>query len=308
MDERGQDPGTEAPNGCARAIAPPLTLTRPVGVELELAHACQRLDGERLVQLDDVEVSGGQPGPLQSLSCRRDRPDTHHVGWSPLQPPTPQRVPWAPAVPAHPLLGRNQDGGGTVVHRRGVACGDGPALAEDRAEHGERLKRSIGPRSLVGGHDGTALVSVIGRCLDPVPTRRETEASASMPTPPASGCGRGRTWSSICLWNPGNSRRRPRLGPRPSASSPWSSAILGLTSRQPSVVSNASAFPSGKVGRAWRSPTVPGSSIPNAATITSPQPPAKACAAATTACSPDPQSRLTVLPGTVSGRPASSTA
>ena len=50
------------------AIAPPLTLTL-LRVEPELAHDGQRLRGERLVELDEVDVVDAEAGALER---RRD--------------------------------------------------------------------------------------------------------------------------------------------------------------------------------------------------------------------------------------------
>ena len=48
------------------------------GVEPELADHRQALRGERLVQLDQVEVGDGHPRPVEEPAHGRDRPHTHH--------------------------------------------------------------------------------------------------------------------------------------------------------------------------------------------------------------------------------------
>ena len=45
----------------------------------ELQHA-QHLHGERLVELDALDLVERQPGPLQDLVDRRDRADAHLLG------------------------------------------------------------------------------------------------------------------------------------------------------------------------------------------------------------------------------------
>ena len=58
------------------AIAPPLTLSFSCGIP-ELAHARQHLRGERLVDLDQVDVVDRQPGALERLPAGGDRAHAH---------------------------------------------------------------------------------------------------------------------------------------------------------------------------------------------------------------------------------------
>ena len=48
-------------------------------VDPELAHDRERLRGERLVQLDEVEVADREPGAVEQLAHRGHRPDPHHA-------------------------------------------------------------------------------------------------------------------------------------------------------------------------------------------------------------------------------------
>ena len=66
----------EAPIGWPIAIAPPLTLTLAVSQPRSLLTA-QRLGGEGLVGLDQVEVADLPAGALQRLARGRDRPGAH---------------------------------------------------------------------------------------------------------------------------------------------------------------------------------------------------------------------------------------
>src|SRR5579864_2464868 len=87
------------------------------------------------------------------------------------------------------------------------------------------------------------------------------------------------------------------------------SSRRGFGKRQPIVVSWSTCAPRGKACVAF--PTTNGARVMLStppARYTSPSPQAMACAAAWTACMPDPHRRFTVCPGTVSGRPARSTA
>ena len=105
----------------------------------------------------------------------------------------------------------------------------------------------------------------------------------------------------------------PNSSARISAPSPRAtvhcSGIAGLTSRQPSAVDTSSDPPAGNARDGFG--TTHGARVIDStppATIRSASPTAIARAAPTTASSPLAHSRLTVLPGTDVGRPASSTA
>ena len=94
----------------------------------------------------------------------------------------------------------------------------------------------------------------------------------------------------------------------PIESTPYSAAIFGLTKRQPMLVSKSSASrPKGRLdfertyGARVMCSTPP-------ATYSSPSPRRRARDASTAALMPEAHSRLTVTPGTVGGRPASSSA
>src|SRR5713101_8331754 len=52
----------------------------PALVDAEFAHAGDRLRGEGLVDLDDVDVLDGEAGALQRLLRRRHRADAHELG------------------------------------------------------------------------------------------------------------------------------------------------------------------------------------------------------------------------------------
>ena len=48
-------------------------------VDAELAHAGERLGGEGLVELDDVDVLDLEAGARERLAARRDRTDAHDL-------------------------------------------------------------------------------------------------------------------------------------------------------------------------------------------------------------------------------------
>ena len=65
-----------APSGWPIAIAPPLTLTL-CGIEIERLQIAQHDRGERLVDLDQVDVLELHLGPLEHLLGDVDRPGQH---------------------------------------------------------------------------------------------------------------------------------------------------------------------------------------------------------------------------------------
>ena len=306
MDEGGEDPGTGSaqrmPEGDGATVD-----VDPVGVELELTYAGQRLGGERLVELDEVEVGGGR-GRLDPAPCVLPGP-----GRSPSRrdelPPPPTRPP-GPSAPTGD--GRNPSSvasskaaAPSFIGEEFPAVTVPPSRKTGRSD-GERLERGIGSGSLVGGQRRRGPTALVGRGLDRFQFGLEPPRPA-VPPPPSGGW-RGRS-SSCC------SR---------SDSVPLGDDLGGLAHRQQAVelghpridqppaergVAPSRELPVGKA-RSGLAITHGARLIDSEppATITSPHPPARACAAVITACIPDPQSRLTVAPGTLSGRPASSTA
>src|SRR5262249_13711408 len=72
------------PNGWPTAIAPPLTPpavdVQLVDVDAQLAVGGDDLRRERLVDLDQVDVADGHPGPVQRLQGGPDRAQPHDLG------------------------------------------------------------------------------------------------------------------------------------------------------------------------------------------------------------------------------------
>ena len=107
----------EAPNGWPRAIAPPLTLTL-LGSSRKHPHRRHCLGGERLVDLDQIELVGRQTCPGQRLLARRDRAHPHHIGMDARSGPDATiRAIGCEPVPVNRLLGGQQQCGGSIVHR-----------------------------------------------------------------------------------------------------------------------------------------------------------------------------------------------
>ena len=71
VDGGGARRAPDMPRGWPRAMAPPFGLTFGVVGQAELAQHRQRLRGERLVQLDHVDLGERQAGRRQQLLHRR---------------------------------------------------------------------------------------------------------------------------------------------------------------------------------------------------------------------------------------------
>jgi hypothetical protein len=132
VQQRGHDAGTGAaervPDGDRAAVD-----VDPVLVGLELVYHRDRLRRERLVDLEQVHLVQPPAGPAQGPVHRGHRPDAHvvrvHAGRGGARVPG-QRP---DAGPADRVRGHQQQGGGAVVQRRGIAAGDRAVLAEGRA-------------------------------------------------------------------------------------------------------------------------------------------------------------------------------
>ena len=67
------------PNGWPRAMAPPLTFSLSQLMPSSLGRR-DDLGGERLVDLDQVDVVDGHAGPGQGLAAGLDRAEAHDLG------------------------------------------------------------------------------------------------------------------------------------------------------------------------------------------------------------------------------------
>ena len=121
----------------------------PVLIQAEQANACERLRGERLVQLHDLHVGGLQAGLLERFERRGHRSNSHvvgmHSGGRCRHEPR-QRL--QASLPG--LRVRHQDQRcRAVVQRRCVTRGDRSVFPKRGLQLGERFQRRVGPRSLV---------------------------------------------------------------------------------------------------------------------------------------------------------------
>ena len=99
-----------------------------------------RLGGERLVELDEVEVLDADPGALERLARGRHRADAHDRRVDARRrPSTTTRASGLQAELARPLRLDEQHRRRAVVDPGAVAGGHGAAVAERRPELRERL-------------------------------------------------------------------------------------------------------------------------------------------------------------------------
>ena len=215
----------DAPSGWPIAIAPPLTLTL-LRVELRPARqAGERLRGERLVELDDLDVAPADARPARARgSAASTGRDAEHVGVDGVRrrgrrSARAARGPTAAPAASSPM----QQRAGAVVERRRVARRHRAVLRERRLELARASRRDV------SGAD--ALVARELACRAPGrPSRRRSRRPR--PRRRAGGCAP-------------RTRPAPRARCRgcPASFSVLSpseivhcSGISGLTMRQPSVV------------------------------------------------------------------------
>ncbi len=127
--------------------------------QLPLAQHRQRLRGEGLVELDQVNVGEGQTGMLQGTRGRWDRADAHRLRCHAGHRPGDQARERAQTELGGLLgVGHDADRGSVVLPTR-VARGHGRlrvAREHQRFQAGEALERRVGPRMLVALDDRLA--------------------------------------------------------------------------------------------------------------------------------------------------------
>ena len=79
VEQRRRQLGAGAASGWPSAMAPPLTFSRSGSIGSSL-QAGEHLRGERLVQLDEIDLVERQAGQLQRLADRRHRADAEALG------------------------------------------------------------------------------------------------------------------------------------------------------------------------------------------------------------------------------------
>jgi hypothetical protein len=118
-------------------------------VDPELAHDRERLRGEGLVELDEVDVVDGHAGPVEQLAHGGHRPDAHHRWVDPDDRRADERAQRLDPKVARPLLARDHERRGAVVDPARVAGRDRAALPECGLQRRELLRCGVGARVLV---------------------------------------------------------------------------------------------------------------------------------------------------------------
>ena len=132
----------------------PAVHVQPVGVDLEIAGGGDHLDGEGLVDLDQVDVGDGQPGPGQRPAAGLDRSEAHDLRAERADPGRHDPGQRGQAQLGGPPVAHDHHRGGPVVQRAAVAGGDGAVGPEGRFERGDGLQRGAGPGAVVAGDHG----------------------------------------------------------------------------------------------------------------------------------------------------------
>ncbi len=123
------------------------------GAEAPLPHDGQRLRGERLVELDEVDIAQLQPGFGKCALGGRYRADAHHVGRHTRDGPRHQSHQRSEAEFGGPLRGGHQTHGRRVVLAAGIAGRNRCVwiiLEQNGFELAQRFHRGVGARVLVG--------------------------------------------------------------------------------------------------------------------------------------------------------------
>ena len=176
----------------------------PFLVEAQLPDDGEALRRERLVELDEVDVSGGDARPLEQLADGRNRADAHDPRVDARRGGADERAERVGAQLARRLLARDHERRGAVVDAARIAGRDRAVLAERGLQAGERLGGRLRARVLVD---------------DDVPDRDELvvePARVVAPRPSAAASG-ART-------RPGPRVRRPTAPRRSRRSRPWTRA------------------------------------------------------------------------------------
>ena len=167
---------------------------QPIGRDGRVAQHGQHLRGERLVQLDQIEVVDAEADPIAQLLNRRHRADAHDARIDAgARPPEDFRARSQPAG-ARGLRRRQHQRGSPVGDARRGARGDDPGtpfdLAEDRRQLAQALERRLA-RMLVALD---RVVAVAGR--PPRPAGGTVTAAISREKCPASIAARALRWLS----------------------------------------------------------------------------------------------------------------
>jgi hypothetical protein len=125
----------------------------PRRIEAQLAHAGDRLAGEGLVELDEVDLLDGQPGPLERLARGRHRAHAHDRWMHPGHGRADHAGQRSEAQGTCPLRGHQHQRSRAIVDARGVAGRDRALFAEDAGQGRQRGTHGTGPGVLITLHE-----------------------------------------------------------------------------------------------------------------------------------------------------------
>src|ERR1019366_4860392 len=148
VQERGHDARARHPEGVPQRDRPAERVELLL-VDAQLFPAGHDLGGERLVDLDDVDVADRHSRVLEQLLYRRDRPDAHDLGANRRDRRGDDARLRREAAVTGAFLGHDQERRRPVVERAGVAGSHRAALLERRAQGAELLERRTRARAVV---------------------------------------------------------------------------------------------------------------------------------------------------------------
>src|SRR5690606_14030517 len=124
-----------------------------VPVDAEVLGRRHDLGGERLVDLDQVDVVDRHAGVLQRALARLDGAHAHDLGGEARDAGGDDARERGEPELGGLRVGHDDDRGGAIVERAAVACGHDAVGTEDRVELGDRVVGDAGARAVVGGDD-----------------------------------------------------------------------------------------------------------------------------------------------------------
>ncbi|MBI2705291.1 MAG: SDR family oxidoreductase [Actinobacteria bacterium] len=148
VDERGHDAGAGHAEGMTQRDRATVHV-QLVPRDAELLRRRDDLSGERLVDLDEVDVVDGHPGAGQGLLGRLDRAEPHDLGVERRHTACNNAGQRLETERSSLRVTHHDNRGGAVVQRAGVAGSDRPVGAEHRLQLGQLLDRRPGTDAVV---------------------------------------------------------------------------------------------------------------------------------------------------------------
>ena len=148
MQQGDQDAGGGAADRVAESNRTPVGID-DLGVEGQLGEAGQDLAGERLVELDQIDVVEAQTASLEQLTGRRHRSDSHDSRLDADDLPIDQSGDDRQASCARRFSAGHDEGRSAVGDSRCIARGDRASVAKDGRQLGERRGLDAVTRVLV---------------------------------------------------------------------------------------------------------------------------------------------------------------